>query len=187
MTRSRTRAVPDFEELLTYRPPCDLLARRVILVTGAAEGINRAVARAYATHGATTILLDRDVGGLEALRATLAAARAPEPMLVPMDLATATTADYRALASSIDARYRRLDGLTNNAGWIGALAPFEHTEPNVWAAALTVNLVAPFFLTQWCMPLIRRGARIQRWFSLCTTYGALIGEDMALPRRASRR
>lgn len=163
---SEAVSVPEFAALQAYSPAPDLLAGRVVLVTGAADGIGRAAARVYARHGASTVLLDRNAVGLEALRELMVSDEVPEPELVEMDLAAATPADYRALAEKIGERFGRLDGLLNNAGWIGALAPFEHTEPRVWSQALAVNLVAPYFLTQWCMPLVRRSEDPALVFSL---------------------
>lgn len=165
----KAASLPDFRTLQQYAPPADLLQGRVILVTGAAEGIGRAVAIAYARHGAKTLLLDRNKRALEFLRAELVAEGAPEPVAVPVELASATTADYRKLAETIGQEFGRLDGLLNNAGWIGALSPLEHAEPELWGKVMTVNLVAPFFLTQWCMPLLARAEDPALGFSLHDT------------------
>lgn len=166
---------PGFEALLDYAPAADLLAQRVILVTGAAGGIGRAVAAACARHGARLVLLDRNRRGLESLRDELAAGAAAEPELVAMDLAVASTADYRLLAEKLGERFGRLDGLLNHAGWIGALTPFEHAEPQRWGQVVTVNLAAPFFLTQWCMPLLHRAEDPAVVFSLHRTDRAFWG------------
>lgn len=162
----KAAAPPDFRTLQQYAPATDLLAGRVILVTGAADGIGRAVAAAYARHGAKTLLLDRNRRALEFLRAELVAQGSPEPTVVPIDLAAATTADYRQLAGTIGEEFGRLDGLLNNAGWIGALSPLDHADPQLWGKVMTVNLVAPFFLTQWCMPLLTRAEDPALGFSL---------------------
>lgn len=165
-TATTTARSPDFEALLAYTPQPDLLAGRVIAITGAAAGIGRAVAEAAAGLRATVLALDRDRRGLDTLGEALAARGAPTPELVVMNLATATIADHQAFAQRIAKQYGRLDGLVNNAGYIGELSPFEHTEPALWRAVIAINLVAPFFLTQWCMPLLRRAADPALVFSL---------------------
>ena len=149
-------APPPFEALLDYEPGPGELSHRNILVTGAAHGIGHAVAAACARHGANTILVDVDERGLEAAYDAFVDARWPQPALCPMDLGRCGIEDFRTVAAHIGEQYGRLDGLVNHAGWIGALSPFEYTDPSVWGQALNVNLAAPFFLTQWCMPLLRR-------------------------------
>lgn len=149
-------SVPDYDGLLAYAPPTDLLRGRTILVTGAAAGIGRAAALACSRCGALTILLDCDDRRLRATGAAIRAAGGAEPMLCTMDLAQTGIEDLRSLAGRIGDTHGRLDGLLNNAGWIGALTPFEHCVPAVWGKVVSVNLAAPFFLTQWCVPLLRR-------------------------------
>ena len=48
-----------------YTPPADLLNGRIILVTGAGDGIGRVAARRFAAFGATVILLGRTIRKLE--------------------------------------------------------------------------------------------------------------------------
>ncbi len=155
-----------FEALLPYAPAPGLLEGRVIAITGAAAGIGRAVAVAAAGLGATVIALDRDRRALGVLRGELAARHATAHELVVMDFATATIADYRQFAERIGGRHGRLDGLVNNASRIVELSPFEYVEPTVFSQVLAVNLIAPFFLTQWCIPLLRKAADPVLVFSL---------------------
>lgn len=162
----RRGKVPTFEALLDYEPGPGALSGRTILVTGAAEGIGRAVAAACARHGASTILVDCNEPRLGTAYDDFVQRGWPAPVLCPMDLAKCTIDDFRGVAASLGERYGRLDGLVNHAGWIGELTPFEYTVPSVWGRAININLAAPFFLTQWCMPLLRRSRHPAVVFSL---------------------
>ena len=53
------------EQMRRYQATKDLLKDKVILVTGASDGIGRVAAKTYAKHGATVILLGRDLKKLE--------------------------------------------------------------------------------------------------------------------------
>lgn len=144
------------ENLLDYQPADGLLAGRIILVTGAAEGIGRALSLECGRLGATVILLDRYVKRLEKLYDEIEKAGGPQPAIYPMNLEGATVKDYEDLADNIEKEFGRLDGLVNNAGWVAALTPFRLYDPEVWARVMTVNLHAPFLITRACLPLLER-------------------------------
>lgn len=158
--------LPPLASLLGYRPPETALADRVILVTGAADGIGRAAAAAYARFGARTVLLDWNRKGLEAAFDRFVEAGWAAPGLCPVDLAGATLENLREVTAAVERGYGRLDGLLNNAGWIGSLMPFEHYDSALWGKVVNVNLAAPFFLTQLCLPLLKRSADPALLFSL---------------------
>lgn len=138
-----------------YAPRADLLAGRVILVTGAGAGIGRAVSLAFAAHGATVILLGRTVARLEGVYDEIVAAGGPQPAIYPMDLEGATPDDHADLADNVAAELGRLDGLLHNAGLLGTLTPIEHYDPVEWLRVIQVNLNAPFLLTRACLPLLK--------------------------------
>ena len=69
-----------------YRPAENLLEDRIILVTGAGDGIGRAAALAYAAHGATVVLLGKSVAKLEAVYDQIEAAHGPISAIYPMHL-----------------------------------------------------------------------------------------------------
>jgi NAD(P)-dependent dehydrogenase (short-subunit alcohol dehydrogenase family) len=139
-----------------YQPPSDLLHGRVILVTGAGDGIGKAVSLAFAAHGASVVLLGRTVAKLESVYDDIVAAGGPRPAIYPMDLQGALPDDHRQLAQRIEAELGRLDGLLHNAGLLGSLTPIEHYQPLDWLRVMQVNLHAPFLLTQACLRLLKQ-------------------------------
>ena len=131
---------------------------RVILITGAGAGIGKAVALACAERGATLILLGRTVHKLEQVYDEIKNNGWPEPAIYPMNLEGATPADYDELNTNIDKEFGRLDGLLNNAGWLGAPTPIEIYDTELWYKVMQVNLNAPFLLTKACIPLLKKSS-----------------------------
>ena len=129
---------------------------RVVLVTGAGSGIGRAVSLALAQAGAQVILLGRSVKKLEAVHADIEKLGAPESTIVPFDLEKALAADYEALASAIEQRYGRLDGLLHNAALLGTLTPIEQYDVPTFMRVMHVNVTAAFVLTQQLLPLLKK-------------------------------
>ncbi len=131
------------------------LAGRVVLVVGAHGGLGEAAALACVQAGATPVLLGRKVPRLNRLHDRLQAAGG-EPVLYPLDLEGASPDDHADLAARIDAAFGRLDGVLHVAAHFSGLTPLEHTDPAAFARALHVNLTARWWLTQACLPLLRR-------------------------------
>jgi NAD(P)-dependent dehydrogenase (short-subunit alcohol dehydrogenase family) len=142
------------ESLISSTSPADLLHDRIILLTGAASGIGQAVAMDMAAHGATTILLDREVSGLEETYDSIVASGHPEPALYPMDLQGAEPDDYTRLAATLADEFGQLDGLIHNAAQLGALVPFANYDNELWFQNLQANLNAPYLLTTACLGLL---------------------------------
>lgn len=142
--------------LQDYTPANELLQDRVILVTGAGDGIGRAAAKAYAAHGATVVLMSKTIKKLEAVYDEIEALGAPQPAIYPMNFEGAAAKDYDDLAQTIEREFGRLDGLLNNAAWVGALTPFKMLDTELWSRVMMVNLHAPFMLTRACLPLLEQ-------------------------------
>lgn len=142
----------------TYTPPADLLHDRVILITGASDGIGKAVALAAAALGARVILHGRNVKRLEAVYDTIVNAQQPRPSLLPLDFEKAGPAEYDALVAAVEKEFGRLDGLLHNAGMLGERAPIEHYDVAKWMRTMHVNTNVPFILTQRCLPLLRQSS-----------------------------
>ncbi|WP_301288366.1 YciK family oxidoreductase [Natronospira proteinivora] len=137
-----------------YEAPADLLKDRVILVTGAGDGIGAATAKTFAAHGATIILLGRTVKKLEAVYDAIEEAGHPTPAIYPMNLLGANLEDYQELAGKLNEAYGRLDGLLHNAGILGSRTPIDQHDEEEWQKVMHVNLTAPFVMTKACLPLL---------------------------------
>lgn len=137
-----------------YNPPQDLLNDRVVLVTGAGDGIGRVAALSFAAHGATVILLGRTNSKLEAVYDEIEAAGHPQPVIFEVDLQSAGMEDYRALADAIAAEFGRLDGLLHNASILGERSPISSYKPQLWQEVMQVNVNAEFMLTQALLPML---------------------------------
>ena len=138
-----------------YQPPPDLLAGRVILVTGASGGLGRSVALAFARHGATVLLHGRNTERLERVYDDIEAAGGPEAMILPLDLAGAGDRDFEHLAQAVEAQLKRLDGIVHSAAHFTHLTDLEHERLDEWLRLFRVNVAAAFALTRACTPLLR--------------------------------
>lgn len=141
----------------SYDPADDLLEDRVVLVTGAGDGIGRMAAKAYAYHGATVVLLGKTVSKLEKVYDEIEAAGGPEPAIYPIHFEGAAPHDYEELAHVIDMNFGQLDGVLHNAGSLPYLSRIKDYDAEDWSKVMQVNLNAPFLLTQACLPLLAAG------------------------------
>ncbi|MDP9085075.1 MAG: YciK family oxidoreductase [Pseudomonadota bacterium] len=141
-----------------FTPDGDLLAGRVILITGATSGLGKALAIECARAGASVILSGRNSAKLERVYDQIAAMNAPQPAIATLDLATATAVDYDNLAGVIASEFGKLDGLVHAAGLLGDRTPIEQYDVPTWCRVLHVNLTAPFILTQVLLPSLRKSA-----------------------------
>ncbi|MFP4280319.1 MAG: YciK family oxidoreductase [Halochromatium sp.] len=138
-----------------YQPRPDLLHDRVILITGAAEGIGRALALACAKHGATVVLSGFREKALEAVYDQIVAAGWPEPASLPLNLEKADEPLMLGIATTLGDEFGRLDGLAHTAQYIPFLSRIDDYDAEQWEKVLRINLTAPFLLTQACLPLLR--------------------------------
>ncbi|MCG7535869.1 YciK family oxidoreductase [Pseudoalteromonas sp. OOF1S-7] len=140
----------------TYQAAENALKNKVILVTGAGDGIGRVAALTYARHGATVILLGKTTNKLECVYDEIVAAGYPQPAIVPLDLKGATKQHYRDLAATIEQQFGKLDGLLNNASILGALGPLEHFCVSTFENIMKVNVTAQAMLTKYLFPVMRK-------------------------------
>lgn len=137
-----------------YKPDPHLLKDRVILITGSGDGIGRAAAINYALHGATVVLHGRTINKLEVIYDEIEALGAPQPAILPLQLSSASPMDYELLVDTLNCQFGRLDGILHNAGILGERVALADYPVETWDEVMSVNLRAPFVLTQALIPLL---------------------------------
>ncbi|WP_226018702.1 SDR family NAD(P)-dependent oxidoreductase [Novosphingobium sp. FKTRR1] len=142
------------------------LEGRRALVTGAADGIGKAITEAFAREGAQVLAID--VSGDK-----LNEAFARDAAIIPIvqDITAADAAE--ALTAKLDEFLCGLDILVNNAGIPGELALLQETTDANWHRVFAVNVDAVFRLTRACIPLLQSSkcGRIITTASVCAEYG----------------
>jgi 2-hydroxycyclohexanecarboxyl-CoA dehydrogenase len=129
----------------------------VAVVTGAASGIGRALARGLAGEGYTVALADVDVDG--ALRVAQEIRDfGGRASAYPVDVSSADSTV--ALAQAVREQAGETYALVNCAGW-DDIKPFKETDPDHWNAVLGINLFGTIAMTHaFLEPLIASGGRI---------------------------
>jgi NAD(P)-dependent dehydrogenase (short-subunit alcohol dehydrogenase family) len=122
-----------------------------VLVTGAARGIGRAVAEAFAARGSDLILMDIDEAGLNEATAKLR----ETGVRVEAGLGSvANPAHCEAIAALATSTLGGLDVLSHNAG-IQTYGTVETTDEELWDKTLNVNLKGAYLISRAVMPMLR--------------------------------
>lgn len=127
------------------------IAGKKALVTGGSRGIGLMIARGYVEAGATVYISSRKKEVCDEVAAELG----PNCVSMPADLSDGD--EITRLASELRDQTDRLDILVNNAGatWGAPLAEYPHS---AFDKVLTLNVTAPFLLTQAILPLLEAAA-----------------------------
>ena len=134
------------------------LKNKTVLITGATDGLGKAVARMAAEAGARVLLHGRDHHKLEAVRDEIAEATGRKDIeIYRADLASLE--DVRDLAEAVQAKHPKLDVLLNNAG-VGLFAQGQprQTSEDGYELHFAVNYLAPFLLTHLLLPQLKAAA-----------------------------
>lgn len=128
------------------------LAGKVAIVTGAASGIGRASAIAFAREGAKVVVVDRNAGDGQA---TVNDIVAEQRLAYFAHADVSKESDIRAMVDAAAARWGTIDILFNNAGVVLA-KPVEQTTEEEWDLVMAINVKSAFLATRHVAPIMRR-------------------------------
>lgn len=132
------------------------LSGRGIVVTGASQGLGKAVARACVREGAHLLLCARSQDQLESTRAELSAQASSGQLILAHAADVSRPEDVSGLIESAASRLPSLDGLVNNAGIYGPIGPTEEVVWEEWRQAIEINLMGTVLLCRAVLPIFRR-------------------------------
>ncbi len=124
------------------------LKDRIAVVTGAASGIGRAIARAMAAEGARVAVLDLNEAGAVAAAAEIVDTKGDAH---PWQVDVADAGRVAAVIGDVVARWSTVHVLVNCAGWDKPM-PFVETTPDFWDKILAINLKGPIACTRAVLP-----------------------------------
>lgn len=132
------------------------LQNKVILVTGASQGLGEQVAKAAAQAGATVILVARSQKKLEKVYDDIVNTGCPEPFALVFDMMPAQDKDFAQLADTIaQATGGKLDGIVHCASYFYALSPLDFQTVDEWVNQYRINTVAPMALSRALLPMLK--------------------------------
>src|SRR5947208_1686368 len=128
------------------------LQDRVILVTGGAKGIGEAICRALAAEGAVPVIIGRNRADNEAAVARIEAAGG---RAWSAEAELTRTEDCKQSVEAAIAKFRRIDGLVNNAG-INDGVNLEDGDSERFIASLRKNLIHYYEMAHFALPELKK-------------------------------
>jgi NAD(P)-dependent dehydrogenase (short-subunit alcohol dehydrogenase family) len=145
-----------------------MLEGKVAMVTGASQGLGRALALAYAREGATVVISSRNY---ESIRGMVAEIRDLGAEVLGTGADVTSTSDVEDLVDVTLEHYDRIDVLVNNAGLLGPRVAIEKYPEDEWRGVLDANLTGPFLVSKAAIPYMHEGASIINVTSGVSTEG----------------
>jgi NAD(P)-dependent dehydrogenase (short-subunit alcohol dehydrogenase family) len=134
-----------------------MLQGKVALVTGASQGLGRALALAYAKEGASLVVNSRSEEGIRPVAGEVEGLGA-EVLAVAADVSRGE--DARRLVEEAVGRFGGIDVLVNNAGLLGPRVAIEEYPEEEWRRVIDANLTGPYLVSKAAIPHLREGASI---------------------------
>lgn len=131
------------------------LTEAVVVVTGAARGVGRAIAEMFVAQQARVVLVDLLAEQLEQTAKELAAQQAT---VLPIVTDITDPSQVEAMAEQVYQTWGQVDVLVNCAGTFSTIGPVWETDPERWFRDIRVNLYGTFLVCRYIVgPMVERG------------------------------
>ncbi|MDQ3317265.1 MAG: SDR family NAD(P)-dependent oxidoreductase [Actinomycetota bacterium] len=134
-----------------------MLEGKVALITGASQGLGRALALAYAKEGARLVINSRSEEGIRPVAEEVEGLGA-EVLAVAADVSKGE--DAQRLVEETTGRFGGIDVVVNNAGLLGPRVAIEEYPEDEWRGVIDANLTGPYLVSRAAIPHLREGASI---------------------------
>ncbi len=142
----------------TYKLEEGLLSNKRIVITGATDGIGKALAISCAKYGAELLLISKNEKKLRELVQELENISDSKHYYYAIDFSMAGETDYIKFAEYLVEQNKPIDSLILNAGYMEALQGIRNFPLESWLRTITVNQHSPFMLAKCCIPLLEKSA-----------------------------
>jgi NAD(P)-dependent dehydrogenase (short-subunit alcohol dehydrogenase family) len=133
------------------------LKNKVVLVTGGSKGIGKAIAASFGAEGAKVAIAARNLSDLEKAAVEISKDTGAEVLSIAAD---STKADHISrMVNEVVQRFGTVHVLVNNAGGVGAMAPFETLTDDDWLQVLNLNVLSAVRATRAVLPYLQK----QKW------------------------
>ncbi len=133
------------------------LKNKVVLVTGASKGIGRAIAEAFAAEGAKVAIAARNAAEVQRVAAEIGQRFGAETLGIAADVMQAH--NISRMVDDTVSRFGAVHVLVNNAGGVGAFAPFDQLTDEDWLEILNFNVISAVRAVRAVLPHMRK----QKW------------------------
>lgn len=134
-----------------------MLEGKVAIVTGASQGLGRALALAFTREGASIVINSRSE---ERIRPVAREAESLDAEVLALAADVSKSADVERLVGATVERFGRIDVLVNNAGVLGPRVPIEAYPEDEWRRVIDANLTGLFLVTKAAIPHMPEGGSI---------------------------
>lgn len=134
-----------------------MLEGKVALVTGASQGLGKALALAFARAGASLVVNSRNE---ESIRPVAGEVEVLGVEVLAIEADVSKSADVERLVSAAVERFGRIDVLVNNAGVLGPRVTIEEYPEDEWREVIDANLTGPYLVSKATIPHMPEGGSI---------------------------